>query len=108
MIEMKTCSHDRGTNCFPLYLYPAEGETDFDAHPLTGRRPNYSESFLEAFARNLKPNRVLQREAALSLSKDGQIQYLGLPKGITPEAIFHYLYAVLHSPGYRTRYAEFL
>ena len=26
----------------------------------------------------------------------------------TPEDIFHYVYAVLHSPGYRSRYAEFL
>jgi predicted helicase len=25
-----------------------------------------------------------------------------------PEAIFHYIYAVLHSPTYRSRYAEFL
>lgn len=95
-------------SAFPLYLYPAEGETDFDAHPTTGRRPNFSEAFLEAFARNLKPKRVLQPGIAVSLSKDGHIQYVGLPKGITPEAIFHYLYAVLHSPGYRTRYAEFL
>ena len=27
---------------------------------------------------------------------------------MTPEQIFHYLYAILYSPGYRTRYAEFL
>ena len=26
----------------------------------------------------------------------------------TPEAIFHYIYAIFHSPTYRTRYAEFL
>ena len=26
----------------------------------------------------------------------------------TPEDIFHYAYAVFHSPGYRSRYAEFL
>jgi hypothetical protein len=26
----------------------------------------------------------------------------------TPEDIFHYIYAVFHSPGYRSRYAEFL
>lgn len=26
----------------------------------------------------------------------------------TPEAIFYYIYAILHSPTYRTRYAEFL
>ena len=32
----------------------------------------------------------------------------GLPKGVTPEDIFHYAYAVFHSPIYRTRYAEFL
>jgi predicted helicase len=31
-----------------------------------------------------------------------------LPQGITPEDIFHYAYAVFHSPTYRTRYAEFL
>ncbi|MES1994390.1 MAG: type ISP restriction/modification enzyme [Pseudomonadota bacterium] len=27
---------------------------------------------------------------------------------LTPEDIFHYAYAVFHSPGYRSRYAEFL
>lgn len=32
----------------------------------------------------------------------------GLPAGLTPEDIFHYTYAVFHSPGYRNRYAEFL
>ncbi len=31
-----------------------------------------------------------------------------LPEGLTPEDIFQYAYAVFHSPGYRTRYAEFL
>ncbi|HOG49812.1 MAG TPA: DNA methyltransferase, partial [Lentisphaeria bacterium] len=29
-------------------------------------------------------------------------------KAPTPEAIFHYLYAVLYTPAYRTKYAEFL
>ena len=32
----------------------------------------------------------------------------GLPVGLTPEDIFRYAYAVFHSPGYRSRYAEFL
>lgn len=31
-----------------------------------------------------------------------------LPDGLTPEDIFHYIYAVFHSPVYRSRYAEFL
>jgi predicted helicase len=33
---------------------------------------------------------------------------LGLPMGVAPEAIFHYLYAILFSPAYRSRYADFL
>lgn len=32
----------------------------------------------------------------------------GLPVGLTPEEIFHYAYAVFHSPRYRGRYAESL
>jgi predicted helicase len=32
----------------------------------------------------------------------------GLPTELTPEDIFHYAYAVFHSPDYRSRYAEFL
>lgn len=31
-----------------------------------------------------------------------------LPRELTPEDIFRYMYAVFHSPGYRIRYAEFL
>src|SRR5438552_2067911 len=37
-----------------------------------------------------------------------QTQPDGLPKDISPEDIFHYAYAVFHSPTYRQRYAEFL
>jgi hypothetical protein len=32
----------------------------------------------------------------------------GLPSGVTPEDVFHYTYALFHSPNYRNRYAEFL
>jgi len=32
----------------------------------------------------------------------------GLPFGVTSRTIFNYLYAVFHSPSYRSRYAEFL
>jgi len=31
-----------------------------------------------------------------------------LPRGLTPEDIFNFMYAVFHSPGYRARYAGFL
>ena len=81
-IEMKTCSHDRGTSFFPLYIIPDPN------NPQTStikeqRRPNFSEDFIEKIEINLG--------------------YLP-----TPETIFYYIYAVFHSPRYRTRYAEFL
>ena len=80
----------RGGNAvFPLYLYPAADELDASV----GRRPNINPEFLKALAEKL------------GLSQSGPH---GLPHGVTPEDIFHYAYAVFHSPTYRTRYAEFL
>jgi len=77
------------TQVFPLYLYPAADELDV----LAGRRPNISPEFLKALAEKL------------GLSQAGPH---GLPHGVTPEDIFHYAYALFHSPTYRTRYVEFL
>ncbi|MCG2740739.1 MAG: N-6 DNA methylase [Syntrophaceae bacterium] len=74
---------------FPLYLYSSDNELD----ALAGRRPNINPEFLKALAVKLK------------LPQEGPH---GLPHGVTPEDIFHYAYAVFHSPTYRTRYAEFL
>jgi hypothetical protein len=78
---------------YPLWLIPTNdvgiGFLKEDAE----RRPNLAEPFLRTLASALSVNR-----------KNGQ----GLPGGLTPEDIFHYAYAVFHSPCYRTRYAEFL
>ena len=57
------------------------------------RAPNLCAAFLVALAKSL------------SLQQSGVHH---LPKGVTPEDILHYTYAVFHSPGYRNRYAEFL
>ena len=57
------------------------------------RRPNLSGAFLKALAEKLQLP---------------QTKPFGSPKGILPEDIFHYAYAVFHSPTYRQRYAEFL
>lgn len=54
---------------------------------------------------NLAPQFLSSLANKLGLTKD---KSSGLPTGLTPEDIFHYAYAVLHSPGYRSRYAEFL
>lgn len=73
---------------FPLYTFYMDGDLAIEE----GGLPNFSREFLKQVATNL------------NLSQQGS----DLPKGLTPEDIFHYAYAVLHSPGYRSRYAELL
>ena len=82
-------------NIFPLYLYP-NGDypaTLFDH--ANGRRPNLSEKFISDISARLK----------LTFIPDGVGD---LKKTIGPEDVFHYAYAIFHSPAYRQRYAEFL
>ena len=80
------------TYLFPLYLYPAEGEMQlYEGH----RRPNLNPEFIKAVSEKL----------GLKFIEDGSGD---LEETFGPEDIFHYAYAVFHSPTYRTRYAEFL
>ena len=65
---------------FPLCIYP---DTDSPKELQEKRRPNFSDDFLKEITNKL-----------------------GYTP--TPEAIFYYIYAIFHSPTYRTRYAEFL
>lgn len=88
---------DIGT-VFPLFLYDETlafdvGQKEIGFEHGQSKRPNLAQSFLKTVA------------AKLNLSQKGAHS---LPAGLTPEDIFHYAYAVLHSPGYRSRYAEFL
>ncbi len=77
-------------NVCPLYLFSQGGNELFLEQ---NKRPNLSEHFLQALT------------ARLGLGASGPYS---LPAGLTPEDIFHYTYAVFHSPTYRIRYAEFL
>jgi predicted helicase len=54
---------------------------------------------------NLSVDFLRSLAGALDVRQDAEA---GLPEGLTAEEIFHYLYAVLHSLSYRTRYFEFL
>jgi predicted helicase len=76
---------------FPLYLYPTEGEMQFEKV----RRPNLNPEFIKAFSEKLE----------LRFVEDGKGD---LKETFGPEDIFNYAYAIFHSPTYRTRYAEFL
>ncbi len=59
-----------------------------------GKKLNLSPQFLEQLATNLGV-------ATLPDNHD-------LPKGVSAEDVLAYLYAVLHAPSYRSRYAEYL
>ena len=69
---------------FPLWLHP----------PGKPPQPNISPSFLHALSENLGLPHETKRH--------------DLPQGVEPEDVLAYVYAVLHAPGYRSRYAEFL
>jgi hypothetical protein len=81
---------------FPLYLYPEasgkqrrlliEGEQ-------TGRQANLSPSFIEE----------LKSRLGAEFVADGTGD---LERTFGPEDVFAYIYAVLHTPGYRQRYLE--
>lgn len=86
LISTKT---KEGNYNFPLYLYPERNSLVSK----TKRRSNLSPQFLRGLcsAIGAKP----------TSGSD-------LPEGTTPEDVAHYFYAILHSPAYRERYAEFL
>jgi len=81
-------SSKTSTNAYVFPLF-------FKNEDMYGRKlhPNFSRSFLSLLADSLN----LKITSAHSF-----------PTDLTPESIFNYLYAILHSPTYRTRYAEFL
>ena len=57
-------------------------------------RPNLAPQFLQALA--------------ASLGVPSEPERHDLPQGVQPEQVLAFVYAVLHGPGYRSAYAEFL
>ena len=69
---------------FPLWLHPQTQPS----------RPNLAPQFLQALA--------------ASLGVPSEPERHDLPQGVQPEQVLAFVYAVLHGPGYRSAYAEFL
>lgn len=87
-VDNRACYSNKGIMTFaPLHLHESSarrhGEFSFDS---TGTRANFTLAFTAALRAKLG----------------------SVAAKLTPEDIFHYAYAVFHSPTYRTRYAEFL
>ncbi|NJP07470.1 MAG: N-6 DNA methylase [Chloroflexaceae bacterium] len=79
----------------PLYLYPNGQFPELLLHHENGHRPNFASTFISDVTQRL----------GLAFIADGQGD---LEHTVGPEDIFHYIYAVFHSPTYRERYAELL
>ncbi len=86
------------------------GNKSLDAYDSNSLFPLYTyatDCFGKMRAANLDPGFVESMRAALGLDfiPDGAGD---LESVFGPEDVFHYIYAVLHSPEYRRRYADFL
>ena len=99
---METKCGERTTqSClFPLYLYPKPEkdnllDIDQPSKAPGGRRPNLAKEFINEFSSKLR----------MTFIPDGKGD---LKKTFRPEDVLDYIYAVFHSPTYRSRYAEFL
>lgn len=84
----------------PLYLYPSTTKQSlFDTEEPTdapgGRRPNLSATFITDIEQRLGMRFISEGKGDLQST-------------FGPEDVFSYMYAVFHSPTYRSRYAEFL
>lgn len=81
----------------PLYIFPdSKLKTQQSLFEATiTRRPNFSLGFTTQ----------IQETTSFRLTT---LETGDLQTTFGPEDIFHYIYAILHSPSYRSRYAEFL
>ena len=80
---------------FPLYTYPSEQSIEQGLYRRGERQPNLAPEFTAE----------LELRLGLRFVPDGEGD---LTETFGPEDVFHYVYAVFHSPAYRERYEQFL
>jgi predicted helicase len=86
----------RGTQMFALYRYDSNGN----------RTDNITEWALQLFQEHyqqIEPSSPVCYANSPEVREEFKIE-TAAPKPITKEAIFHYVYAVLHNPAYRKKY----
>lgn len=84
IVETKCGESTTQSATFPLWLL-TRGQAP---------HPNLAPAFLQSLA--------------TSLGQPTEPERHDLPEGVLPEDVLAYIYAVLHAPSYRSRYAEFL
>ena len=80
---------------FPLYLYPDADSEQQNLDGRSSRKPNLNLDLVKEIATNLKMKFAHGEEQRRN-------------DAFCPEDLLDYIYAVLHSPGYRETYREFL
>ncbi len=100
IIQNHSVSIKEANYLFPLYLLRSAMSGDLLAQDDSiwddeGRTPNISENFVERLSNSL--------HLKFTLEETGD-----LLKTFGPKDVFHYIYAILHNPSYRARYAQFL
>ena len=93
LIQHHTVSLKEVNYLFPLYIHPLRSRKPED-NPFR-REPNINQDFIK----------TLSAAIGLDFIPDGMGD---LETTFGPEDIFYYVYAILHSPEYRRRYADFL
>ena len=91
LVQHHTVSLKEVNYLFPLYTYPSEKL----AHVSAGRAPNLNPKFTRGLAAAIGLNFIPDGNGDRTTTFD-------------PKDLLHYIYAVLHSPEYRRRYADFL
>ena len=91
----KTCAAQDVNSLFPLYSYSSGPEAEQGSYQPASRRPNLDSAFTAELGNRL--------DLALVDGGCGDLK-----SSFGPEDVFHYIYAILHSPTYRERYAQFL
>ncbi len=97
IVDNRSFYSNKGTmSLAPLYIYPTQQSTLFDHDPdHDTRKPNFSPAFITD----------LESRLQLTFIPENKGDFITTVSALD---VFHTLYAVFHSPTYRTRYAEFL
>ena len=98
IIAHKLCSAYDSNSLFPLYLYP-DNNPQQTINQTAERTPNLNLEIVNQIAEKLGLTFTNEKDTSTSsVSKNT----------FAPIDILDYIYAVLHSPGYREKYKEFL
>lgn len=96
IVDNRTFYSNKGImSLAPIYLYSSAQALEHGCKTEDARQPNLDLKFTAELSELLRLDFVSEGMGDLGSS-------------FGPEDVFHYIYAVLHSPSYRERYAQFL